>query len=752
MGGRPVLLGPWRQRQDSSGTMTEAVLAAHGGSRVKFDSLISHDITYVGILQTARASGLERFPVPYALTNCHNSLCAVGGTINEDDHRFGLSAARKYGGIYVPPNMAVIHQYARETLAGGGKMILGSDSHTRFGPFGCLGIGEGGGELVKQLLSVPYDMPDAPVALVYLTGTLRAGVGPMDVALALCAQVYTQGAVRNKILEFAGPGIESLSMDDRIALDVMTTETACLSSIWETDAAVHKYLSKRGRTDAYREIHPGEGARYDALIEIDLDTIEPMIALPFHPSNAVTIDAFLGNPTDYLKKVEEEALSLTDGQVSLDLQSKLRQGSFWVDQGIIAGCAGGLTSNLVSAASILSAGSIGDGVFSLSVYPASVQIALALDKVGALAKLTAAGAIIKPCFCGPCFGAGDVPAHGAFSIRHTTRNFPNREGSQPNDGQLSCVALMDARSIAMTARNGGRLTPATDTLYPLDMELALLDALEDEWDGAIYDRRVYNGWGRPQPDAQLQYGPNIRDWPSIPPLGEHLLIEFAAVIMDGVTTTDELIPSGETSSYRSNPLRLAEFTLSRREPQYVGRAKAIQAVERERVSGVKSLNLLETLRKVAERDPGYTAQSLLKTTQFGSAVFARRPGDGSAREQAASCQRVLGGVANLCEAYATKRYKGNCVNWGLVPFTLAGDSKLNLQPGDRLFVPDVRGGVLDGRETFAGLLLKNNVGSSPETVALKLEGLNDSERRTLAAGCLMNYMRDNRANEGTTNE
>ncbi|GHU73281.1 hydratase [Clostridia bacterium] len=743
MGGKPVLLGPWQQQTGPTGTITEAVLHAHGGRSIRFDSLISHDITYVGILQTARASGLTRFPVPYALTNCHNSLCAVGGTINEDDHRFGLSAAKKYGGIYVPPNMAVIHQYAREALAGGGRMILGSDSHTRFGPFGCMGIGEGGGELVKQLLSVPYDMPEAPVVLVYLTGALRVGVGPMDVALALCAQVYTQGTVRNKILEFTGPGIGSLTMDDRIALDVMTTETACLSSVWETDELVEQWLAKRGRLDAFRDMRPRDGARYDALIEIDLDSIEPMIALPFHPSNAITIDSFLGNPTDYLTKIEEEALSLTDGKVSLDLQSKLKHGGFWVDQGIIAGCAGGLSGNLIAAAAIMSVGSMGDGAFNMSVYPASIQIALALDKIGVMSELTAEGCIIKPCFCGPCFGAGDVPSHGAFSIRHTTRNFPNREGSKPGDGQLSCVALMDARSIAMTARNGGRLTPATaaGTLYPLDLEQEFIELLDDEWDGTIYERRVYNGWGRPHPDTELEYGPNIADWPAIPPLSAHLLMEFASVILDEVTTTDELIPSGETSSYRSNPMRLAEFTLSRRDPDYVDRAKAIQSIERERVSGVKSLSLMDSLKKVVERETGYTVSELFKTTQFGSAVFARRPGDGSAREQAASCQRVLGGVANLCEAYATKRYKGNCVNWGLLPFTLAEDITLNLQPGDRLFVPDVRAGVLDGRETFIGLLLKNNSISPAETVSLKLEGLNQRERDVLAAGCLMNYMR-----------
>ncbi|MDR1599877.1 MAG: hydratase [Oscillospiraceae bacterium] len=749
MGGKPVLLGPWQRRAGPSGTMAESVLEAHGGSRVTFDSLLSHDITYVGILQTARASGLTRFPMPYALTNCHNSLCAVGGTINADDHRFGLSAAKKYGGIYVPPNMAVIHQYARETLAGGGRMILGSDSHTRYGPFGCLGIGEGGGELVKQLLGVPYDMPDAPVALVYLTGGMRVGVGPMDVALALCAQVYAQGLARNKILEFVGPGIASLTMDDRIALDVMTTETTCLSSIWETDGLTREYLAKRGREDAYREIHPREGARYDALIEIDLDTVEPMIALPFHPSNAMPIEQFLGNPTEYLKRIEEEVLSLTDGQVTLDLRGKLRDGAFWTDQGIIAGCAGGLASSLIAAAAILSSGSIGSDGFSLSVYPASVQVALALDKAGALAKLTAEGAVVKPCFCGPCFGAGDVPARGAFSIRHTTRNFPNREGSKPGDGQLSCVALMDARSIAMTARNGGRLTPATDagTPYPLDVEMGLLDALADEWDGAIYNRMVYNGWGRPRPEAPLVFGPNIADWPPIPQLGEHALIEFAAVIMDEVTTTDELIPSGETSSYRSNPMRLAEFTLSRREPRYAQRAKAIQSIERERVKGIKSLTLMDSLRKVVERDPSRKAVDLLKSTQFGSAVFARRPGDGSAREQAASCQRVLGGTANLCEAYATKRYKGNCVNWGLIPFTLAEGVRIDLRPGDRLFVPDIRAGVLDGRETFVGLLIKQGSSNPPETLALKLEGLNERERRILAAGCLMNFMSDQRGSE-----
>ncbi|MDR1569298.1 MAG: hydratase [Oscillospiraceae bacterium] len=703
-----------------------------GRLSLRFDALISHDITYVSIIQTARACGLTEFPLPYIMTNCHNSLCAVGGTINEDDHRFGLSAARKYGGVFVPPNLAVIHQYARETLAQPGGMILGSDSHTRFGPFGCMGIGEGGGELVKQLVRGTYDLASPAVALVWLEGALNPGVGAMDAAIALCAAVYEKGLAKNKILEFAGPGVAGLSMDDRVALDVMTTETACLSSIWITDERTRDKLRQYGRADAYKPLAPEEGAIYDAMIRVDLSSIKPMIALPFHPSNAVSIREFLLDAGDHLREIESRASELFGGNDAPSLTRRLTNGGFYVDQGIIAGCAGGIAGNIEAAAAILNDADTGCGGFGLSVYPASLPLQLQLMKSGALENLARAGAVIKPCFCGPCFGAGDTPAHGAFSIRHTTRNFPNREGSKPGDGQLSYVALMDARSVAATARAKGMLTPADE------LPDALLEAANksEMWDGTPYEKRVYNGIRRPLPDTPLEYGPNIADWPYIPPLGEHMLLEFAAVINDEVTTTDELIPSGETSSYRSNPLRLAQFTLSRRVPDYVERAKAALALENERANGGAPDTLVESLRAATGVED---VRALLRDTQFGSCVYAKRPGDGSAREQAASCQRVLGGLANVCIEYATKRYKSNCINWGVVPFTLADGKPLDIQSGDRLFVRGVRNGVESNQELFDGVLLRSG---KAEKLTLRLAGLSPRERRILLAGCLMNFFKN----------
>ncbi|MDR1957111.1 MAG: hydratase, partial [Treponema sp.] len=625
------------------GTLAYQILDAHnqaapdaGTYQIRFDRLISHDITYVGIIQTARASGMQRFPVPYGLTNCHNSLCAVGGTINEDDHVFGLSAAKKYGGIYVPANLAVLHQYAREMLCTSGGMILGSDSHTRYGPLGVMGIGEGGPELVKQLLANTYDIPLPEVVLVYLINQPKPGVGPQDVAIALCGAVYDQGVAQNRILEFAGPGLSVLPIDFRLSLDVMSTETGCLSSIWQTDKAVREYYRWHGREEAYAPLAPAEGAVYHRMITIDLAQVEPMIAMPFHPSNAYTIREMNENPGDILRAIEQEGLQQCG--IPLHLTDKVRWGRVVTDQGVIAGCAGGIYDNIREAGRILAGASIGNGYFSLSIYPASMPMAMQLMDAGIQQGLIAAGAVFKPCFCGPCFGAGDVPAHNCLSIRHTTRNFPNREGSRPGDGQLAAVALMDARSIAATARNQGLLTAATELDY----------VLEDEpippFNGGIYAKRVYQGFGKPEPDTALRFGPNIGDWPVFDPLGEHLLLRLASVIHDSVTTTDELIPSGETSSYRSNPLKLASFTLSRRDPQYVERARATHMVEAQRQAG----NLPPEVDAILLQF-GVTAMECL---QIGSVIFARKPGDGSAREQAASCQRVLGGIANIAYGYA----------------------------------------------------------------------------------------------------
>lgn len=707
-------------------TLAWQILQAHSVSgdaenlKIRFDAMASHDITYVGIIQQARASGMREFPVPYALTNCHNSLCAVGGTINEDDHVFGLSAARKYGGIYVPANQSVIHSYAREQLAGCGKMILGSDSHTRYGALGTMAVGEGGPELAKQLLKNTWDVPYPKVVLVYLTGAPRRGVGPHDAAIALVKATFERGFVNNCVLEFAGPGVESLPIDFRNGLDVMTTETTCLSSIWETDGETEGFYRAHGRREEYRELKPGAFAWYDKYIEVDLSGIEPMIALPFHPSNAWTVREFLENAPELLAGVEADARERFP-KADIRLGGKVRDGGVWADQGVIAGCAGGLFDNISEAADILRGGSCGSGYFTLDVYPTSVPVSLELTKIGATADLLQSGAVIKPSFCGPCFGAGDVPAHNGLSLRHTTRNFPNREGSKPGEGQFAAVCLMDARSIAATALHGGKITPATEIDYtPLRHPY--------HFDKGVYDNRVYNGFGRPQPDTELILGPNITDWPKMQPLAENLLVELAAVLRDPVTTTDELIPSGETSSYRSNPLRLAEFTLSRREPAYVGRARAAAEMEAGRLAGRTPAKLQALLDRAGAR---------AEETQFGSCVFANRPGDGSAREQAASCQKVLGGFANICYGFATKRYRSNCINWGILPFTLDEEAAFPYAPGDCVFVPGIREAVRMGREDIPARVLKADGGEAE--ILLHVRGLTAEEREIILDGCLMNY-------------
>ena len=710
-------------------TIAYSVLHAHdigtgdGRLKIKFDALVSHDITYVGIIQTARASGLKEFPLPYAMTNCHNSLCAVGGTINEDDHAFGLSAAKKYGGIYVPANQSVIHSYAREALASCGGMILGSDSHTRYGALGCMGVGEGGPELVKQLLKNTYDIMEPEVVLCYLTGSPKRGIGPHDVALALVGATFESGFVKNKVIEFAGPGIASLPVDFRNGIDVMTTETTCLSSVWQTDAEIEKYYKAHGRPEAYKELKPGKTAYYDSMISIDLSKVESMIALPFHPSKAYSIHYFLENADALLAGAEDEAKKKFP-KAKLELRKKIKGGKVYADQGIIAGCSGGLYDNITEAASILRGGSVGDGYFSMSVYPTSVPVSLALTRGGFTETLLEAGAIIKPSFCGPCFGAGDVPANNGLSLRHTTRNFPNREGSKPGEGQIAAVALMDARSIAATAANGGVITAATDVEYEMpDTPYA--------FDASVYEKRVYQGFGKAEPETELILGPNITDWTKMEALADNVLLELAAVIRDPVTTTDELIPSGETSSYRSNPLRLAEFTLSRRCPEYVGRSKAVRELETARLAGEKPAKITEVLAAVGDAD------ELIKNTQFGSCVFENRPGDGSAREQAASCQKVLGGFANICREYATKRYRSNCINWGILPFTLPGDEDFPYSEGDFIFVPGVRAAIIAGREDIPAIALTKD-GIKAE-LTLKLAGLGAEEKEIILRGCLMNY-------------
>lgn len=731
--GRVVNVSDVPAEEARKNTIAYSILKAHNTAksdgedmRIKFDALVSHDITYVGIIQTARASGMTEFPIPYAMTNCHNSLCAVGGTINEDDHVFGLSAAKKYGGIYVPANQSVIHSYAREELAGCGKMILGSDSHTRYGALGTMGVGEGGPELVKQLLKNTYDIKAPQVVLVYLTGAPKKGIGPHDVAIALVGATFKNGFVKNKVLEFVGPGVKNLPIDFRNGIDVMTTETTCLSSIWETDEITEKHYVTHGRPEEYKPLAPNGVAYYDAMIEIDLSSIESMIALPFHPSNAYTIHEFVENADEILAGVEEEAKKKF-GKCNLDLRSKVKNGKVIADQGIIAGCAGGMFDSIDEAAAILKDQSTGNGYFSLSVYPTSVPVSLELTRIGVTADLLTAGAVIKPSFCGPCFGAGDVPANNGFSLRHTTRNFPNREGSKPGEGQLSGVALMDARSIAATARNGGVITAATDVDYDYTPH-------EYHFDSSVYKKRVYYGFGKADPSEELILGPNITDWPVQYELADNLLVKLAAVIRDPVTTTDELIPSGETSSYRSNPIRLSEFALSRRVPEYVGRSKAIAAVEAARRNGEEPDELTAVLSKVGN------ASQLMKNTQFGSCVFANKPGDGSAREQAASCQKVLGGFANICYEFATKRYRSNCINWGILPFTLPQGAEFPYGEGDYVFVGNVRKAIAEGKEEFPAKVIC--AGGRVEDVKLYVKGLTEDEKEIILNGCLMNYYKN----------
>ena len=708
-------------------TITYQILRAHDADHaqgkqmhIRFDAMMSHDITYVGIIQTARASGLTEFPLPYALTNCHNSLCAVGGTINEDDHVFGLSAAKKYGGIYVPANMAVIHQYAREAMVKCGGMILGSDSHTRYGSLGNMGVGEGGGELAKQLLHNTWDIQAPEVVLVWLEGTPRRGIGPHDVAISLVKAVFENGFVKNKVLEFAGPGVKQLPVDFRNGIDVMTTETTCLSSIWVTDDEVRHHYELHRRPDDFKVLQPGAVAYYDAMIRIDLSSQESMIALPFHPSNAYTIHELQAEPERILREVEADARKRYGDKVQVDLLGKLRDGKLWADQGIIAGCSGGTYDNLSQAAAILKGQSVGNDYFSLSVFPQSVPVYMSVTRHGIAEELLEAGAVIKPAFCGPCFGAGDVPANNGLSIRHTTRNFPNREGSKPGQGQISLVALMDARSIAATAARGGCITAATDVDYT--------DTHQPyDFDARIYEKRVYKGFGQARPDEALRYGPNIKDWPRMPAMQRHQLLELAAVIHDPVTTTDELIPSGETSSYRSNPLKLSEFALSRRVPDYVERSKRIQADDRARRAGEVPARLAAVMEQLGVKP---------EETSFGSCVFANKPGDGSAREQAASCQKVLGGDANICYEYATKRYRSNCINWGIVPYTIEAGTPFDLEPGDFVLVPDIREAILSGKEqAVARVVSAKGVGE----LTLHFANLTPDERQILADGCLMNY-------------
>ena len=712
-------------------TIAYKILRAHDvdGSkgktlRIRFDAMVSHDITYVGIIQTARASGLEPFPLPYAMTNCHNSLCAVGGTINEDDHVFGLSAAKKYGGIYVPANQAVIHQYAREALTACGNMILGSDSHTRYGSLGNMGVGEGGGELVKQLLKNTWDINAPEVVLVWLEGKPKRGIGPHDVAISLVKAVFESGFVKNKVLEFAGPGVASLPIDFRNGVDVMTTETTCLSSIWITDEEVKKYFEMHNRPEAYRKLEPGAVAYYDSMVRIDLSTQESMIALPYHPSNAVSIHELQANPEKVLREIEEDTKKRFGDKVHPDLLSKIKDGKVYADQGIIAGCSGGTYDNLSEAATILKGKSIGNDYFTMSAYPQSTPVYLATTRNHIAEELLEAGVVIKPAFCGPCFGAGDVPSNNGLSIRHTTRNFPNREGSKPGQGQISMVALMDARSIAATAANGGVITAATDIEY------------EDthkpySFDGRIDEKRVYYGFGKADLSVELRYGPNIKDWPKMYPMQENMLLELAAVIHDPVTTTDELIPSGETSSYRSNPLKLSEFALSRRVPEYVGRSKRIQADDLNRREGKLTEDLVKALA---------IAGTSAENTSFGSCVFANKPGDGSAREQAASCQKVLGGDANICYEYATKRYRSNCINWGIVPFTIGPDTPFEYEAGDYVFVPGIREAILGGAEEIDAKVITRTGRCVP--IHLYFQNLTADERQILADGCLMNYYKN----------
>ena len=727
---------PVSKEEAAKSTIAYSILKAHNTSgnmeklQIKFDKLTSHDITFVGIIQTARASGLEKFPVPYVLTNCHNSLCAVGGTINEDDHMFGLTCAKKYGGVYVPPHQAVIHQFAREMLAAGGKMILGSDSHTRYGALGTMAMGEGGPELVKQLLSQTYDINMPGVVAIYLTGSPRPGVGPQDVALAIIGKVFANGYVKNKVMEFVGPGVANLSADFRIGVDVMTTETTCLSSIWQTDEKIQEFYEIHGRSEDYKELKPGETAYYDGCVEIDLSEIRPMIAMPFHPSNTYTIDELKANLDDILADVEKKAQISLDGKVPYTLRDKVIDGKLYVEQGIIAGCAGGGFENICAAADILKGKSIGADAFTLSVYPASTPIYMELAKNGVLAGLLETGAVVKTAFCGPCFGAGDTPANNAFSIRHTTRNFPNREGSKIQNGQISSVALMDARSIAATAANKGFLTSAEDYTGGYTGQKYFFDK-------TIYDNRVFDSKGIADPGVEIQFGPNIKDWPKMAALPENLIVKVVSEIHDPVTTTDELIPSGETSSYRSNPLGLAEFTLSRKDPAYVGRAKEVQKAQKAIQEGkcpIEALPEMKPVMDVIKKDyPNVSKENL----GVGSTIFAVKPGDGSAREQAASCQKVLGGWANIANEYATKRYRSNLINWGMLPF-LIKEGELPFANGDYLFFPQIRKAVEEKDDVIRGYV----VGAEGlKEFEVALGELTDDEREIILKGCLINYNR-----------
>ena len=721
------------KEEASKNTIAYGILRDHNTSgnmeklQIKFDKLTSHDITFVGIIQTARASGIEKFPVPYVLTNCHNSLCAVGGTINEDDHMFGLTAAKKYGGVYVPPHQAVIHQFAREMLAGGGKMILGSDSHTRYGALGTMAMGEGGPELVKQLLNRTYDINMPGVIGIYLKGKPVKGVGPQDVALAIIGAVFEKGYVNNKVMEFVGPGVSNLSADFRIGVDVMTTETTCLSSIWRTDDKIKEFYEIHGRSEDFKELNPGKVAYYDGIVEVDLDKIKPMIAMPFHPSNTYTIEEVNANLDDILADVEKRALVSLDGAVDYSLRDKVHDGKLYVDQGIIAGCAGGGYENICAAANILKGASIGSDEFTLSVYPASTPIYMELVKNGAVADLMQTGAIVKTAFCGPCFGAGDTPANNAFSIRHSTRNFPNREGSKLQNGQISSVALMDARSIAATAANKGYLTPATD--------VEASDFIPKyHFDKTIYDNRVFDSKGVADPSVEIQFGPNIKDWPEMSALPQNMLLKVVSEIHDPVTTTDELIPSGETSSYRSNPLGLAEFALSRKDPAYVGLAKEVQKAQKAIEAGEDAAEAFPEVKDILEIVKESYADVTQDNLGIGSTIFAVKPGDGSAREQAASCQKVLGGWANIANEYATKRYRSNLINWGMLPFTI-DKGELPFKNKDYIFVPDVRKAVEDKLTKIPAYVVNEGM----KEITLTLGELTDDEREIILKGCLINY-------------
>lgn len=721
------------------GTMAYSILEAHNTSgnmenlKVKFDAMTSHDITFVGIIQTAKASGMEKFPLPYVLTNCHNSLCAVGGTINEDDHVFGLSACKKYGGIFVPPHIAVIHQYMREMMAGCGKMILGSDSHTRYGALGTMAIGEGGGELVKQLLCDTYDIKYPGVVAVYLEGAPNPGVGPQDIALAIIGAVYKCGYVKNKVMEFVGPGVASMTTDFRNGVDVMTTETTCLSSIWRTDEDTKAFLTMHGRGEDYRELNPADVAYYDGVVYVDLSTVKPMIAMPFHPSNTYEIEELNANLGDILRSIEKEAAKLTgDADLDFSLTDKIENGRLRATQGIIAGCAGGNYTNVMEAAHILQGKSCGADEFALSVYPSSQPVYIDLVRKGAIADLMAAGAVLKTAFCGPCFGAGDTPANNGFSIRHTTRNFPNREGSKPGAGQMAAVALMDARSIATTAANGGILTPATAVVDDYQVP-------EYRFDDSVYRARVYQGYQKEDENASLVYGPNIKDWPEMSPLADNILLKVCSKIMDPVTTTDELIPSGETSSYRSNPLGLAEFALSRRDPEYVGRSKEADRIEKARRAGQCPCEAEPKLQQVFDKIRTIAGQENVKAseTEVGSMIYAVRPGDGSAREQAASCQRVLGGLANICEEYATKRYRSNVMNWGMIPFQMK-EKPDAFEVGSYIYVPGIRDALSgDGKNITAYV-----IGEEIKELQLYLSDMTPEEKEIVKAGCLINYNRN----------